>query len=68
MVSGAQGSKLDPSARHGLNAKMGLDATIPTDADDFAYKKIYVPGEEAVDPATAVVAADAAMVATLLGS
>ena len=29
IVSGAQGSKLDPSARAGISAKMGLDATKP---------------------------------------
>jgi len=67
VVGGAQGSKLDPSSRSGLNAKMGLDATVPPEADDFAYKKIYVPGEEAVDLDTDVVADDA-LLATLLGS
>ena len=45
---GAQGSRLDPSAADGVSAKMGLDATIPLDTL-MQYKRIRVPGEQAVD-------------------
>ena len=33
IVPESQGSKLDPSTRDGVGAKMGLDATKPLDAD-----------------------------------
>lgn len=49
VVPGAQGSRLDPSARDGLVDKLGLDATIPIDADPFRYTVVHVPGED--DPA-----------------
>ncbi|MGM5024102.1 UbiD family decarboxylase [Tardiphaga sp. 367_B4_N1_1] len=49
IVSGAQGSKLDPSADKGISAKMGLDATIPADAPELDFKRIHVKGEELVD-------------------
>lgn len=49
VVSGAQGSKLDPSANDGVSAKMGLDATIPVDAPEFDFKRIRVKDEELVD-------------------
>jgi len=52
VIPGAQGSKLDPSASEGVSAKMGIDATIPWGSDAFRYKRIRVPGEEAIDPAT----------------
>jgi 2,5-furandicarboxylate decarboxylase 1 len=55
IVPESQGSKLDPSTRDGVGAKMGLDATKPLDADAMRFKRIHVPGEEAVDSATAVV-------------
>ena len=48
VVSEAQGSRLDPSAADGVSAKMGLDATIPLGAPEMKYKRIRVPGEEAV--------------------
>ncbi|MCK1479480.1 UbiD family decarboxylase [Bradyrhizobium sp. 197] len=54
IVSGAQGSKLDPSAHKGISAKMGLDATIPVDAPEPEFKRIHVKGEEFVDLATAL--------------
>lgn len=58
VVEGALGSKLDPSAADsGLSAKMGLDATVPPDADPFRYLRIRVPGEEAVER-TAVLASE----------
>ena len=54
IVPQAQGSKLDPSTRDGVGAKMGLDATRPLDADPMKFKRIRVPGEEAVDLAEAM--------------
>ena len=45
----SQGSKLDPSNRDGVGAKMGLDATKPLAASEMTFKRIRVPGEEAVD-------------------
>jgi 2,5-furandicarboxylate decarboxylase 1 len=53
IVPEAQGSKLDPSTRDGVGAKMGLDATRPLDADPMKFKRIHVPGEEDVDLVTA---------------
>ena len=49
IVSGALGSKLDPSNREGVGAKMGLDATAPLSADPMEFKRIHVIGEEDVD-------------------
>ena len=49
VVAESQGSKLDPSTRDGVGAKMGLDATKPLAADEMKFKRIRVPGEEAVD-------------------
>jgi len=54
IVPQAQGSKLDPSTRNGVGAKMGLDATKPLDADAMKFKRIRVPGEDSVDPAKVV--------------
>ena len=58
LVSGSQGSKLDPSSDHGVGTKMGLDATIPIGAPEMKFKRIRVPGEADVDLA-AVTAAGA---------
>jgi 2,5-furandicarboxylate decarboxylase 1 len=49
IVPESQGSKLDPSTRNGVGAKMGLDATKPLSADEMVFKRIRVPGEENVD-------------------
>lgn len=49
VVSGAQGSKLDPSTNDGISAKMGLDATRPVVAAPMAFKRIHVKGVEQVD-------------------
>ncbi|MFZ3251282.1 MAG: UbiD family decarboxylase, partial [Pseudolabrys sp.] len=49
IVSDSQGSKLDPSTRNGVGAKMGMDATKPLDADEMKFKRIRVPGEDRVD-------------------
>lgn len=49
IVSESQGSKLDPSTRQGVGAKMGMDATKPLSAAEMVFKRIRVPGEETVD-------------------
>jgi 2,5-furandicarboxylate decarboxylase 1 len=54
VVSNAQGSKLDPSSRDGVSAKMGLDATVPLDAPEFKFKRIQVPGERGLDLQAAI--------------
>jgi len=51
IVSESQGSKLDPSTRDGVGAKMGIDATKPVAAPDMTFKRIRVPGEEKIDVA-----------------
>jgi 2,5-furandicarboxylate decarboxylase 1 len=48
-VPESQGSKLDPSTRNGVGAKMGMDATKPLDADEMKFKRIRVPGEDKID-------------------
>ncbi|WP_018719435.1 UbiD family decarboxylase [Arhodomonas aquaeolei] len=50
VVPEAQGSKLDPSARHGVSAKMGLDATVPLAAEPFEFTRIRIPDEDTLDP------------------
>ncbi|MEN3386021.1 MAG: 2,5-furandicarboxylate decarboxylase 1, partial [Hyphomicrobiales bacterium] len=57
IVPESQGSKLDPSTRNGVGAKMGLDATRPLDADAMKFKRIRVPGEDEVDLSRVVSAA-----------
>jgi len=49
VVSGAQGSKLDPSSNGGISAKMGLDATKPIESEPMTSKRIHVKGQEDVD-------------------
>jgi 2,5-furandicarboxylate decarboxylase 1 len=49
VVAESQGSKLDPSTRDGVGAKMGLDATKPLSAAEMTFKRIRVPGEDKVD-------------------
>jgi 2,5-furandicarboxylate decarboxylase 1 len=49
IVSGTQGSKLDPSTDDGVGAKWGVDATIPLDAPAMKYTRIRVPGEDRAD-------------------
>ena len=51
IVPESQGSKLDPSNRDGVGAKMGIDATKPVAAAEMVFKRIRVPGEEKVDVA-----------------
>lgn len=72
VISGAQGSVLDPSTTvgqefgdgtappahlQGLSSKMGLDATRPVVYHEHVFTKVRVPGEEAVDLAVEIAAA-----------
>src|SRR3979411_3323792 len=57
VIAESQGSKLDPSTRNGVGAKMGLEATKALAAEEMVFKRIRVPGEEAVDLARVVSAA-----------
>ncbi|WP_024508913.1 UbiD family decarboxylase [Bradyrhizobium sp. ARR65] len=52
VVSGALGSKLDPTTSSGISAKMGIDATVPVGAPELDFKRIHVKGEEEVDLGT----------------
>ena len=54
IVPDSQNSKLDPTTRDGVGAKMGLDATKPLDADAMTFKRIRVPGEETIDVAETI--------------
>src|SRR5262249_22885873 len=49
VVPNSMGSKLDPSTREGVGAKMGLDATKPLAAPALRFKRISVPGEAEVE-------------------
>lgn len=64
VISGAQGSALDPSTtltrpakdgvqpphEQGISAKMGLDATRPVVYHEHVFTKVRVPGEDTVNP------------------
>ena len=54
IVPESQGSKLDPTNRDGVGAKMGMDATKPLAADEMTFKRIRVPGEETIDVAETI--------------
>jgi 2,5-furandicarboxylate decarboxylase 1 len=49
VVSGAQGSKLDPSSQEGISAKMGIDATKPVEAEVMKFRRIHVKGLEELE-------------------
>jgi 2,5-furandicarboxylate decarboxylase 1 len=63
VVSGAQGSTLDPSTTvaaslagveapahlQGISAKMGLDATRPITYESYVFTRVRIPGEETVE-------------------
>jgi 2,5-furandicarboxylate decarboxylase 1 len=58
VVSGAQGSILDPSTtvyappgleNQGISAKMGLDATKPVAYEGHVFTRVRIPGEDDVD-------------------
>ncbi len=44
VVPGAWGSRLDPSARDGVTAKMGLDATAPLGELEGHFRSLRIPG------------------------
>jgi len=46
IVPRACGNKLDPSSDDGISDKMGIDATVPLDADRERFERIRIPGEE----------------------
>ncbi len=71
VVAGAQGSPLDPSTTltgrvDGVSAKMGLDATRPLKYEGHTFTRVHVPGEEAVDLATAIPPRAQALIDSLL--
>ncbi len=72
VISGAQGSALDPSTTvafegnkppehmQGIGAKMGLDATKPLASSEHVFTRVRIPGENEVDLAAVVAATGAA--------
>ncbi len=66
VVSGAQGSKLDPSTDDGIGAKLGLDATAPLSDDPLAFRRIHVKGEEEVNLSEVLVKAPNAAFARMV--
>src|SRR5271157_2792328 len=48
IVRRAFGNKLDPSSDDGISDKMGIDATIPLNADPFRFERIQIPGEKTI--------------------
>ena len=40
------GNKLDPSSADGVSDKLGIDATIPVDAERGRFQKIHIAGME----------------------
>lgn len=51
VITGSQGSKLDPSTADGVGSKMGLDATVPVNAPPMKFTRIRVPGQYELDVA-----------------
>jgi len=49
LVSDCRASRLDPTSRSGIGAKLGIDATKPLDAPPGTFTRIRVPGVDAVD-------------------
>lgn len=81
VISGAQGSILDPSTTvqhvasgsvkpvahlQGISAKMGLDATKPVEYSEHVFTRVRIPGEKDVDLAAVVQSAGAETVGKLL--
>lgn len=81
VISGAQGSILDPSTTvqhlasgsvkpvahlQGISAKMGLDATKPVEYSEHVFTRVRIPGEDEVDLAEVVQNAGAETFAKLL--
>ena len=46
IIPDSLGSKLDPSTRKGVGAKMGIDATVPLGQLSTHFKRIRIPGYE----------------------
>ncbi len=72
VVSGAQGSPLDPSTTltgrlDGTSAKMGLDATRPLTYAGHTFTRVRIPGEETIDLAKVINAKPQGLLDQLLG-
>ena len=72
VVSGAQGSPLDPSTTltgrlDGTSAKMGLDATRPLTYAGHTFTRVRIPGEETIDLAKAINSKPQGILDQLLG-
>ncbi len=72
VVSGAQGSPLDPSTTltgrlDGTSAKMGLDATRPLTYAGHTFTRVRIPGEENIDLAKVINANPQGLLDQLLG-
>ena len=68
VVGDALGSILDPSAEHGISAKMGMDATRPLKYEGLTFTRTRIPGEEAVDLVRDLRAADRDDLSAILAS
>jgi 2,5-furandicarboxylate decarboxylase 1 len=49
LVDHCRASRLDPTSRGGVGAKLGLDATKPLDAEATRFLRIRVPGMDTLD-------------------
>lgn len=49
VIPSSLGSRLDPSTKNGLGAKMGIDATAPLGELHSRYKRIRIPGYDKAD-------------------
>jgi 2,5-furandicarboxylate decarboxylase 1 len=49
LVENCRSSRLDPTSRSGVGAKMGFDATKPLGAEPMHFKRIQVPGKDEID-------------------
>ncbi len=49
LVSNCRASRLDPTSRNGIGAKLGLDATKPLAAEPSTFTRIRIPGKDELD-------------------
>jgi 2,5-furandicarboxylate decarboxylase 1 len=49
LVDNCRASRLDPTSRGGVGAKLGMDATKPLDAEATRFLRIRVPGTDTLD-------------------
>jgi 2,5-furandicarboxylate decarboxylase 1 len=49
LVDNCRASKLDPTSRNGIGAKLGIDATMPLAASAGTFTRIRVPGRDTLD-------------------